>query len=415
MSDASEAERIRSGEAKLAWVRPRMPLLARIRERFRAERPLSGERLAMSIHLEAKTAVLAELMAEGGAEVAITSSNPLSAQDDVAAALARRHVTVYARRGTDAAEFDRLHHRVLDIRPTLILDDGGELLARLVTSRRELAAGVKGGGEETTTGVLRIRALEREGRLPFAMVVVNDAPMKHLFDNRYGTGQSTWDGIMRATNMSIAGARVVVAGYGSCGRGIAQRARGLGAHVVVTEVDPVRANEAWMDGFAVAPMADAVVGADIVVTATGNRGVVRGEHFAAMKDGVVLANAGHFDVEVDVAALRSAAVETVPGRTPDVVGYRLPDGRVLYVVAAGRLVNLAAADGHPVEIMDLTFALQALTLERLARRPKPPGVWPVDPDINRWVAEARLEALGVAIDRLTPEQERYLASWEGIT
>lgn len=405
---------VRAGEAKLAWVRPRMPLLARIRERFRAERPLAGERLAMSLHLEAKTAVLAELMAEGGAEVAITSSNPLSAQDDVAAALAARGVAVHARRGTDAAEFDRLHHRVLDIRPTLILDDGGELLARLVTSRRDLAPGVKGGGEETTTGVLRIRALAREGRLPFAMVVVNDAPMKHLFDNRYGTGQSTWDGIMRATNMSVAGARVVVAGYGSCGRGIAQRARGLGAHVVVTEVDPVRANEAWMDGFAVAPMAEAVVGADIVVTATGNRGVVRAEHFAAMKDGAVLANAGHFDVEVDVAALRRTAVETVPGRTPDVVGYRQPDGRVLYVLAEGRLVNLAAADGHPVEIMDLTFALQALTLERLAREPKPPGVWPVDPDINRWVAETRLAVLGVAIDRLTPEQERYLGSWEGI-
>lgn len=400
-----------TGQAKLAWVRPRMPLLARIRQRFLDQKPLAGERIAMSIHLEAKTAVLAELLAQGGAEVAITSSNPLSAQDDVALALAESGVLVHARRGTDMTEFDRLHHAVLDIRPTLILDDGGELLARLVTTRQTLADGVKGGGEETTTGVTRIRALAREGRLPFAMVAVNDAPMKHLFDNRYGTGQSTWEGIMRATNVSVAGARIVVAGYGYCGRGIAERARGLGGHVTVTEVDPIRANEAWMDGFRITTMEQAVLDADFVVTATGCRDVVGPRHFAVMKHGVVLANAGHFDIEVDLEDLRQKAIAVVAGRTEDVIGYRMQDGRVLYVLAEGRLVNLAAGDGHPIEIMDLTFALQALTLESLGREPKPPGVYSVDPGINRWVAETRLETLGLTIDRLTDTQQRYLSSW----
>jgi adenosylhomocysteinase len=400
-----------SGRAKLDWVRPRMPVLAAIRRRFEAERPLAGERVAMSLHLEAKTAMLALLLAEGGARVRITSSNPLSAQDDVAAALAERGVEVFARRGTDPDEFDRLHHAVLDVGPTLIVDDGGELVERLLTTRRDLLPTLKGGAEETTTGVLRLRALAEAGALPFPMVAVNDAPMKHLFDNRYGTGQSTWDAIMRHTNLSVAGATAVVAGYGWCGRGVAERARGLGARVIVTEVDPVRANEALMDGHRVMPMVEAAREADFVVTVTGCRGVVREEHFLAMKDGAVLANAGHFDVEIDMAWLRRHAEPKGPGRDPDVEGWRLPNGRTVWVVAQGRLANLAAGDGHPVEIMDMTFGLQALTLEDLARHGRSPGLHRVEPSINRWVAHQRLKALGVDIDELTPEQVTYLHSW----
>lgn len=408
----SVRDTLASGRSKLEWVHDRMPLLGRLRDRYHTERPFAGQRLSMSLHLEAKTAALAELLAEGGASVAITSSNPLSAQDDVAAALAERGVEVHGRRGLDAAEFDRLQHRVLDIEPTLILDDGGELLARLVTSRASLASGVRGGAEETTTGVTRIRALEKAGKLPFPMVAVNDAAMKHLFDNRYGTGQSTWEGIMRACNTSVAGANAVVAGYGWCGRGVAERARGLGAHVIVTEVDPIRANEAVMDGHRVMPMREAARLADFVVTTTGCRDVVRSEHLRVMKDGVVLANAGHFDVEVDVAWLRAEAVQERAGRTPDLVGYTLADGRTRWVIAEGRLVNLAAGDGHPVEIMDMTFALQALSLESLARTTRPPALYPVDPEVDLWVARARLEAMGVEIDRLTRSQIRYLDSWD---
>lgn len=366
----------------------------------------------MSLHLEAKTAALALLLTEGGATVAITSSNPLSAQDDVALALAEYGVMVHARRGTDEVEFDRLHHQVLDVEPTLILDDGGELLSRLVGPRAALAPGVIGGAEETTTGVTRMRALAASGRLPFPMVAVNDAPMKHLFDNRYGTGQSTWEGIIRATNMTVAGAHVVVAGYGWCGRGIAERARGLGAQVIVTEVDPVRANEALMDGHRVMPMADAAREAQFVVTATGCRDVVRPEHLALLPDGAILANAGHFDIEIDVRWLRQHAARVTPGRTADVVGYELANGRTLFVLAEGRLVNLAAGDGHPVEIMDLTFALQALTLERIATVRMPPQVYAIDPDIDRWVAEARLKAVGVTIDQWSSMQRQYMHSWE---
>jgi len=401
-----------SGDRKLAWARAYMPLLGRIRERFRAERPLAGQRIAMSLHLEAKTALLAWLLHDGGAEVAITSSNPLSAQDDVVAALAATGVTVHARRGLQPDEYDRLHHQVLDIEPTLIVDDGSELVSRLVGPRQALAVGVRGGTEETTTGITRLAALARADRLPFPMVAVNDAAMKHLFDNRYGTGQSTWDAILRHTNLTVAGATVVVAGYGWCGRGVAERARGLGAHVIVTEVNPVRANEALMDGHRVMPMADAAPLAQFVITCTGCRDVVRAEHLLQMRDGVILANAGHFDVEIDVAWLRQHAVATVPGRDDSAVGYRLEDGRTRVVLGEGRLVNLAAGDGHPIEIMDLTFALQALTLERLTQHFLPPGLHAVDPDVDRLVAEERLLAIGVGIDRLSLEQQRYLSAFE---
>ncbi len=388
-----------------------MPVLGGIRERFLREHPLAGQRVAMSLHLEAKTAMLAWLLKEGGADVAITSSNPLSAQDDVAAALQETGVEVHARRGLSDEEYDRLHHRVLDIEPTLIVDDGSELVSRLIGGRRSLAAAIRGGTEETTTGVTRLKALAAADALPFPMVAVNDAAMKHLFDNRYGTGQSTWDAILRHTNLTVAGATVVVAGYGWCGRGVAERARGLGARVIVTEVDPIRANEALMDGHRVLPMAAAAAEAQFVVTCTGCRDVVRSEHFAVMPDGVVLANAGHFDVEVDVRWLKAHAVLAEPGRDADAVRYQLADGRTVVVLADGRLVNLAAGDGHPVEIMDLTFGLQALTLERLAAGSRPPGLYAVDGDVDRAVAEARLEARAVEIDRLTSAQRAYLSAF----
>lgn len=396
------------GHHKMNWVAAHMPILGRIRERYQTDRPLAGQRVSISLHLEAKTAVLAELLRQGGADVAITSSNPLTAQDDVAAALAERGVTVHAYRGADVQEFDQLHQRVLDIEPTLIIDDGGELTERLHKERAALAPHIVGGAEETTTGVLRLKALAREGRLTYPMVLVNDADMKHLFDNRYGTGQSTWDGIMRSTNLVVAGKTVVVAGYGWCGKGVAERARGLGARVIVTEVNPVRANEALMDGHRVMTMDDAAPLGDYFVTVTGNYGVVREEHFAVMRDGAILANAGHFDVEVDVSALRRLAKGTHPGRGPECVGYEMPDGRVLWLLADGRLVNLAAGDGHPAEIMDLTFALQALSLEDLLKTRPSAGVYPVNPEVDSWVARIRLEALGVAIDTLSERQRGYL-------
>jgi adenosylhomocysteinase len=398
-----------AGHDKMNWVAGHMPILGRIRERYQETRPLAGQRVVISLHLEAKTAVLAELLHQGGADVAITSSNPLSAQDDVAAALAERGVTVHAFRGASAEEFDQLHHRVLDLEPTLIIDDGGELTERLHQDRADLAANIIGGAEETTTGVLRLKALARAGRLSYPMVLVNDADMKHLFDNRYGTGQSTWDGIMRSTNLVVAGKTVVVAGYGWCGKGVAERARGLGARVIVTEVNPVRANEALMDGHRVMTMDEAAPLGDYFVTVTGNYGVVREEHFQTMKNGAVLANAGHFDVEVDVATLKKTARATRPGRVREVVGYEMADSRVLWLLAEGRLVNLAAGDGHPAEIMDLTFALQALSLEDLLRVRPAPGVYPVNPEVDNWVARIRLEALGIGIDALSAVQQEYLA------
>ncbi|PSR27637.1 adenosylhomocysteinase [Sulfobacillus thermosulfidooxidans DSM 9293] len=399
------------GHDKMNWVRRKMPVLNALRDRYVKEQPFKGQRIAISLHLEAKTAVLAELLHIGGASVSITSSNPLSTQDDVAAALATTGVEVHAFRGANDEEFDQFHQHVLDIEPTLLIDDGGELTERLHSSRKDLARNVLGGAEETTTGVTRLRALAGEHRLLYPMIAVNDADMKHLFDNQYGTGQSTWDGIMRTTNLLIAGTTVVVAGYGWCGRGVADRARGLGARVIVTEVNPVRANEALMDGHQVMTMDQAAPYGDFFVTVTGNRDVIRPEHFVKMKDGAVLANAGHFDVEVDVKGLRAMATEVIPGRNENVEGFVLPTKQTLWLLAQGRLVNLAAGDGHPVEIMDLTFGLQALSLEYLLNHPLEPGVYPVDPAVDRWVAEIRLKALGIEIDTLTPDQEQYMASW----
>ncbi len=400
-----------SGHSKLDWVRPRMPVLTALRHRYQTDRPLAGQRIAISLHLEAKTAVLAELLHQGGAEVSITSSNPLSTQDDVAAALAEGGVDVHALHAADEDEYDRLHQLVLDIEPTLIIDDGGELTDRLHGTRQALAAKVLGGAEETTTGVTRLHALERAGRLRYPMVAVNDAEMKHLFDNRYGTGQSTWDAIMRATNLVVAGKTVVVAGYGWCGKGVAERARGLGARVLVTEVDPIRANEAWMDGHRVMTMDEAAQYGDFFITVTGNRDVIGPAHFERMGDGAILANAGHFDVEINVRALKERGLGVLVGRTPAAIGYRWTKDKVLWLLAEGRLVNLAAGDGHPAEIMDLTFALQALSLEHLSRNRMSPGVHKVPASVDRWVAAIRLEALGLRIDTLSDQQQRYLTSW----
>lgn len=385
-----------------------MPLLARIEAEFARERPFSGVRIAISIHLEAKTARLALALAAAGAELAITSSNPLSTQDDVAEALRAEGFSVYAARGVPEEIYREDLRRTLSIRPHLVLDDGGDLTALL---HGECAASGKdtiGICEETTTGVTRLRKLASKGKLRYPAVAVNDARMKYLFDNRYGTGQSTWDAIMRTTNLLVAGKTVLVVGYGWCGRGIALRARGLGARVVVAEVDPLRAAEALMDGFSVAPLREAIRGADLLITATGCRDVVTWEDILAAKDGIVLANAGHFDVEIDVRSLRERAEGHVV--RDHVEEFRLPNGKRVYLLAQGRLVNLVAGDGHPVEIMDISFALQALSLRWLLQegRGLPAGVYPVPREIEDEVAKLFLEARGVRIDTLTPEQREYL-------
>lgn len=399
-----------SGEDKIEWARRNMPLLASIRERFAAEQPFSGLKIALSIHLEAKTACLCRTLAAGGAEMYVTGSNPLSTQDDVAAALASGGMRVFALYGASGEEYQEGIRCVIACRPDIVIDDGGDIVQMLLSSDPAHSANVIGGCEETTTGILRLRALERDGRLPFPMIAVNDADCKHLFDNRYGTGQSVFDGIDRTTNLIVAGKRVVVAGYGWCGKGVAMRARGLGARVIVTEVDPVRAIEAVMDGFSVMPMEEAAPLGDLFVTVTGNCDVVGERAFARMKDGAVLCNAGHFDVEVNVRALERIAVEQRQMK-PNIRGYRLPDGRWLYLLAEGRLVNLAAGDGHPVEIMDMSFAIQALSAQYLARygRGLPARLHAVPREIDDEVARCKLATLGIAIDALTDVQRTYLA------
>ena len=401
-------EVVAQGKEKIAWARAHMPVLAQVTRELTSSGALSGLRVAMSIHLEAKTARLALALKEAGAELAVSSSNPLSTQDDVAAALAAEGIKVNARRGASESEYFDDLKRTLAIAPQVVLDDGGDLTSLLHGECEELGRDVIGICEETTTGVVRLRKLSAEGRLKWPAVAVNDARMKHLFDNRYGTGQSTWDAIMRATNLLIAGKDVVVVGYGWCGRGIALRAQGLGAKVTVCEVDPVRAAEALMDGFSVAPLEEAIQGADFLVTATGCRDVVTFEHLLSAKDGLVLANAGHFDVEIDVRALR----ERGQGRRvrENVEEFTLPGGKRVYLLAEGRLVNLVAGDGHPAEIMDLSFALQALSLAWLAQHGSglSPGVYPVPDEVDEKVARLFLKSRSVRIDSLTPAQRKYL-------
>lgn len=401
------------GRLKIDWVRTHMPVLNAIREEFERDRPFEGLRVALSIHLEAKTAYLAEVVRAGGADVSITGSNPLSTQDDVAAALAAAGINVYAwHNATDQEYKDHLLH-VLDTRPRIIIDDGGDLINLLHTERKEHAAEVIGGCEETTTGVRRLEVLEREGRLLFPMLAVNNAYCKYLFDNRYGTGESVWSGIMRTTNLVVAGKTAVVLGYGWCGKGIAMRAKGLGAHVVVCDVDPVRALEACMDGYQVMSSEKAAIEGDIFITVTGCKDVLRKRHFDKMKDGAVLANAGHFDVEINKVELAAMAVDKKVARQ-NIEQFNLPDGRRIYLLAEGRLVNLAAGDGHPTEIMDMSFGIQALSARHIKENAGSldKKLYPVPDGIDQRVAQLKLKSMGIEIDSLTEEQTAYMNEWQ---
>ncbi|GLG02122.1 adenosylhomocysteinase [Alicyclobacillus hesperidum subsp. aegles] len=399
-----------SGEQKIAWVKAHMPLLRQLEETFQKEQPFAGKRIGMCLHLEAKTAYLALVIQAGGAEVAIAGSNPLSTQDDVAAALAVRGVHTYAWHKATANEYNMHLQAVLDSDPVGLIDDGADLATILHRDRPEQAKRIAGGCEETTTGIVRLRAMANEGILQYPMLGVNDALCKHLFDNRYGTGQSVWDGFMRTTNLVIAGKIVVVVGYGWCGRGVAARARGLGAQVIVCEVDPIRAVEAAMEGYAVMPLLEAAAHGDIFITVTGNKYVIHGEAMKRMKDGAILGNAGHFDVEVSKPDLEGLSVSVHQAR-PNIDEYRLQDGRRLYLIAEGRLVNLAAGDGHPAEVMDMTFALQALGLREVLTNNYAPGLHRIPEHIDREVAQMRLRSWGIEIDQLTLEQKQYLDSW----
>ena len=413
MSQIKDITLAKSGKDKIEWVRSYMPILNSIRAEFERTKPFRGKRITMSIHLEAKTAYLATVLRAGGAEVFVTGCNPLSTQDDVAAALAAEGFEVFARRGVTDAEYVEHLKSALSCSPDLIIDDGGDLISLLHGECRDYGKNLIGGCEETTTGIHRLFARERAGLLDYPMIDVNDADCKHLFDNRYGTGQSTLDGIMNSTNLMIAGKTVVVAGYGWCGKGLAMRAKGMGAVVIVTEIDPIKAIEAIMDGFTVLPMDEAARAGDLFVTLTGCCDVIRKEHFEVMKDGVLLANSGHFDVEIDKKALKALSVEDWE-RKPNIHGYRMPDGRVLNLLAEGRLVNLAAGNGHPAEIMDMSFAIQAKGLEYLAKNAGrlEKKVYAVPAEIDRAVAEIKLSSMSVSIDRLSPEQEEYLSKVE---
>jgi adenosylhomocysteinase len=402
------------GVRRIEWAERQMPVVRAIRERFEHEQPLAGHRVSACLHVTTETANLASTLKAGGADVVLCASNPLSTQDDVAAALVDEfEIGVFAIKGEDNDTYYRHIEAAVDHKPHVTMDDGADVIGVLHAHRREQLSDIIAGTEETTTGVIRLRALERDGALGFPIIAVNEAKTKHLFDNRYGTGQSTIDGIIRATNLLLAGRHFVVAGYGWVGKGVALRARGMGSHVIITEVDPVRALEAVMDGFAVMPMDDAAAIGDIFCTATGDKAVITTEHISRMKDGVVLANTGHFNVEIDIPGLRSLAVESRSARE-FVEELTLADGRRIYLLADGRLVNLSAAEGHPAAVMDMSFANQALAVEyavqnagKLERR-----VYEVPQEIDDEIARLKLDTMGIAIDTLTDEQARYLASWD---
>jgi len=400
------------GFLQIEWASKHMPVLNQIKKRFSREKPLKGVTLGACLHVTKETAVLVDALMAGGASVALCGSNPLSTQDEVAAALAQLGVHVFAWRGQTTEEYYWCIERVIDHNPLITLDDGADLVSTIHSKRTDALPNVKGGTEETTTGVLRLRAMERSGALKYAIIAVNDAYTKYLFDNRYGTGQSTIDGILRATNILLAGKKLVVCGYGWCGRGIALRARGMGANVIVTEVNPLRALEAVMDGFHVMPLSEAAEIGEIFVTATGDINVIRKEHIGKMRDGAILANSGHFNVEISLKDLEELASSKRVIRQ-NLEEYKLKDGRRLYLLAEGRLVNLAAAEGHPSEVMDMSFANQALSVEHLAKAERlPPKVYPVPKEIDETVARLKLKAMGIVIDELTDEQKRYLATWE---
>ena len=400
-----------SGENKIEWVRRNCPLLRSLEEDFSASRPFAGKRIALSVHLEAKTAYLCKVLTAGGAEMFVTGSNPLSTQDDVAAALVRAGLNVFAWHGATEEEYTAHLRETLRHHANIIIDDGGDLVHLLHTEMQDELPYVIGGCEETTTGIIRLTAMNREDKLRFPMVKVNNADCKHLFDNRYGTGQSVWDGINRTTNLIVAGKTVVVAGYGWCGKGVAMRAKGLGAQVIVTEIDPVKAIEAHMDGFTVLPMNEAAKTGDFFVTVTGCAGVISEADFLVMKEGAILCNAGHFDVEIDMKRLREIATEAREMRN-NIMGYTLPNGKHVYVLAEGRLVNLAAGDGHPAEIMDMSFAIQALSAKYLVENESRITEKLIDVPrvVDLEVANRKLSFLGIRIDTLTPAQEAYLSS-----
>jgi adenosylhomocysteinase len=402
------------GRERIEWAAGEMPVLALIRERFEKERPLDGVGIAACLHVTTETANLMETLAAGGADVSLCASNPLSTQDDVAAALCEQSgIRTFAVKGEDTETFFRHINAVLDQRPQITMDDGADMVSELHRHRADQLGEIIGGTEETTTGVIRLRAMAADGALRYPIVSVNDADTKHLFDNRFGTGQSTMDAIMRATNRLLAGRTVVVCGYGMCGRGVASRARGLGAHVVITEVDPTAALEALMEGYRVMPIRDAAALGDVFITVTGDTTVIGGEHMERMKDGAILANSGHFDVEIDKPALAALAVKT--RRIREFVDeYTLADGRRLHLLGEGRLVNLAAAEGHPAAVMDMSFANQALAVEWVVKHHAElrPEVYPVPVQIDKDVASLKLRAMGVEIDRLTEEQDAYLHSWQ---
>lgn len=402
------------GKRKIEWANQHMPVLQLIRKQFIKEQPLKGIRMSACLHVTSETANLAITLRDGGADLVLCASNPLSTQDEVAAALTKDfNIPTYAIKGEDNATYYAHISAALDHRPQITLDDGADLVTQLLTKRTELIKDVIGGTEETTTGVIRLRAMAKDGTLQYPIIAVNDAQTKHLFDNRYGTGQSTIDGILRATNLLIAGLRVVIAGYGWCGRGVAMRAKGFGADVIVTEVNPVRALEAVMDGYRVMPMSEAAKLGDIFVTVTGDKSVLAAEHFEHMKDGAVMANAGHFNVEIDLGALEKLSSSKKPAR-PFVDEFVMKDGRKLYVLGEGRLINLAAAEGHPASVMDMSFANQALAVEHLIKHASElqKQVYSVPEPIDRQIAKLKLESMGMQLDKLTAEQEHYLTSWD---
>lgn len=399
-----------SGHQKIAWVKEHMPLLNILNERYAEKKIFDGLNMVVTIHLEAKTAYLAQTLKNCGANVVVTGSNPLSTQDDVAAALADSGITVFATHACSQEEYDLYLSKALDTKPSLIIDDGGDLVNMLHSTRRELIPNLIGGSEETTTGVHRLKALNEAGKLAFPMIAVNDAYCKYLFDNRYGTGQSSWDGIMRTTNLAVAGKTVVVAGYGWCGKGVAMRAKGLGANVIVTEIDPIKGIEAVFDGFRVMPMREAAKYGDFFVTVTGCKDVITKEHFPLMKDGAVLANAGHFDVEINVKDLEATTVEPAYEVRKNITTYTMPNGKKINLLGEGRLVNLACGDGHPVEVMDLSFAMQFLAMKYLLEHKGElqNNLYVLPEELNTEIAALKLEAMGAGIDTLTPEQYAYL-------
>jgi len=412
--DVKDTKLAEGGRRRIEWAEREMPVLRLIRERFAKERPLQGLRLSACLHVTTETANLAQTLHDGGADLVLTASNPLSTQDDVAASLVTHfEIPVYAIKGEDNVTYYRHINAALDHKPHMTMDDGADLVGTLHKDRRELLDNVIGGTEETTTGVIRLRAMAADGALKFPVIAVNDAMTKHLFDNRYGTGQSTIDGIVRATNILLAGKNIVVAGYGWCGRGFASRARGMGANVIVTEIDPLPALEAVMDGFRVMPMSEAAKIGDIFVTLTGDINVIDHDDFEVMKDGAIVANSGHFNVEINIPALEKLSNDKRLVR-PFVEQYQLRDGRRIHLLGEGRLINLAAAEGHPASVMDMSFANQALSAEYMVKNADKleNRVYSVPAEIDREIARLKLEGMGVAIDVLTPQQVSYLNSWE---